>query len=166
MLDQYLFIVGWKLHLQSYNIRWEPQLSNWPLLSKWTEGYIRFGGDLSIDDTWKHPLGVYLEKESLYFNITETKWPYQSVGDFLVNVMMNQFNLSNWNDNDESGLYESIDLIKYYYNEMIDRLRHWILEASPHARIQHQVGIIKKVERDHCLSCYRVLFHYQTYLAI
>jgi hypothetical protein len=24
---------------------------------------------LSIGDTWEHPLGVYLEKESLYFNI-------------------------------------------------------------------------------------------------
>ncbi len=40
--------------------------------------------------------------------------PYQSVGDFLVDVMINQFNLSNRNDNDESDLYESIDLIKDY----------------------------------------------------
>ncbi len=60
--------------------------------------------------------------------------PYQSVGDFLVDVMMNQFNLSAWNYNDDSDLYESIDLIKDYYNIMTDRLRH-ILEASPHARI-------------------------------
>ncbi len=61
--------------------------------------------------------------------------PYQSVGDFLVDAMMNQFDLSNWNDNDESDLYESIDLIKDYYDMMTDRLRCRILEASPHARI-------------------------------
>jgi hypothetical protein len=61
--------------------------------------------------------------------------PYQSVGDFLVDVTMNQFDLSNWNDNDESDLYESIDLIKDYYDIMTDRLSRRILEASPHARI-------------------------------
>jgi hypothetical protein len=61
--------------------------------------------------------------------------PYQSVGDFPVDVMMNQFDLSDWNDSDESDLYESIDLIKDYYNIMTDKLRHQILEASPHARI-------------------------------
>ncbi len=72
--------------------------------------------------------------------------PYQSVGGFLVDVMMNQFNLSDWNNNDESDLYEFIDLIKDYYNIMIDRLRRRILEASPHARIRRQVGIIEKVE--------------------
>jgi hypothetical protein len=60
---------------------------------------------------------------------------YQSIGDFPVNVMMNQFDLSDWYDNDESDLNESIDLIKDYYNEMTDRLRHQILEASSHARI-------------------------------
>ncbi len=49
--------------------------------------------------------------------------PYQSMGDFLVNFMMNQFNLSDWYDNDESDLYESIDLIQDYYDEMTDRLR-------------------------------------------
>jgi hypothetical protein len=49
--------------------------------------------------------------------------PYQSVGDFPVDVMMNQFNLSDWNDNDESDLYESNDSIKDYYNIMTDRLR-------------------------------------------
>jgi hypothetical protein len=49
--------------------------------------------------------------------------PYQSVGDFPVDVMMNQFDLFNWNDNDESDLYESIDLIKDYYDIMTDRLR-------------------------------------------
>jgi hypothetical protein len=61
--------------------------------------------------------------------------PYQSVGDFRVDVMMNQFNLSNWNYNDDLDLYESIDLIKDYYNIMTDRLRHRILDAYPHARI-------------------------------
>ena len=72
--------------------------------------------------------------------------PYQSIGDFPVNFMMNQFNLSNWYDNDESDLNESIDLIKDYDDDMTDRLRRRILEASPHARIQRQVGIIEKVE--------------------
>jgi hypothetical protein len=73
--------------------------------------------------------------------------PYRSVGDSPVDVMMNQFDLSNWNDNDESDLYESIDLIKDNYNIMTDRLRRCqILEASPHARIRCQVGIIEKVE--------------------
>ncbi len=49
--------------------------------------------------------------------------PYQSTGDFLVNFMMNQFNLSDWYDNDESYHYESIDLIKNYDDDMTDRLR-------------------------------------------
>jgi hypothetical protein len=92
--------------------------------------------------------------------------PYQSVGDFLVDVMMNQFNLFDWNDNDGSDLYESIDLIKDHYNIMTDRLRRRILEASPHARIQRQVGIIEKVKQNLCLKCYRILFHYKTYLAM
>ncbi len=92
--------------------------------------------------------------------------PYQSIGDFLVDVMMNQFDLSDWNYNDDSDLYESIDLIKDYYGIMTDRLRCQILEASPHARIQRQVGIIKKVKQNQCLSCYRILFHYQTYLTM
>ena len=92
--------------------------------------------------------------------------PYQSIGDFPVNFMMNQFNLSNWYDNDESDLNESIDLIKDYDDDMTDRLRRRILEASPYARIRRQVGIIEKVEQNQCLSCYRVLFHYQTYRAM
>ena len=92
--------------------------------------------------------------------------PYQSIGDFPVNFMMNQSNLSDWYNNDESDLYESIDLIKDYDDDMTDRLRRRILEASPHARIQRQVGIIEKVEQNQCLSCYRVLFHYQTYRAM
>jgi hypothetical protein len=61
--------------------------------------------------------------------------PYQSVGDFPVDVMMNQFDSSDWNDNDESDLYESIDLIKDNNDIMTDILRCQILEASPHARI-------------------------------
>jgi hypothetical protein len=61
--------------------------------------------------------------------------PYQSIGDFPVNFLMNQFNLSELYDNDESDLYESIDLIKDYDDDMLDRLRRGILEVSPHARI-------------------------------
>ncbi len=51
--------------------------------------------------------------------------PYQSVGDFLVDVMMNQFDLylSNWDYIDDLDLYESVYLIKDYYNIMTDRLR-------------------------------------------
>ena len=49
--------------------------------------------------------------------------PYQSIGDFPVNFMINQFNLSNWYNNDESDLNESIDLIKDYDDDMTDRLR-------------------------------------------
>jgi hypothetical protein len=56
---------------------------------------------------------------------------YQSVGDFPVDVMMNQFDLSDWNYNDDLDLYESIDLIKDYYYIMTDRLRCRILDASP-----------------------------------
>ncbi len=93
--------------------------------------------------------------------------PYnQSVGDFPVDVMMNQFDVSNWDDNDDSDLYECIDLIEDYYGIITDKLRHQILETSPHARIRRQVGIIEKVEQNQCLSCYRILFHYQTYLAM
>ena len=61
--------------------------------------------------------------------------PYQSICDFPVNFMMNQFDLVDWYDNDESDLYESIDLIKDYDDDMTDRLRRRILEASPYARI-------------------------------
>jgi hypothetical protein len=57
--------------------------------------------------------------------------PYQHVGDFPVDVMMNQFDLLDWNYNDDLDLSslsfiipdESIDLIKDYYNIMTDRLR-------------------------------------------
>jgi hypothetical protein len=55
--------------------------------------------------------------------------PYQSIGDFPVNFMMNQFNLSDWYNNDESDLYESIDQIKDHDDDMTDRLRRRILEA-------------------------------------
>jgi hypothetical protein len=92
--------------------------------------------------------------------------PYQSVGDFPVDVIMNQFDSSDWNYNNDSDLYESIDLIKDYYDIMTDRLRRRILDASPHARIQRQVGIIEKVKCNQYLHCYRILFHYQTYLAM
>ncbi len=92
--------------------------------------------------------------------------PYQSVGDFPADVMINQFNLSDWNYNDDSDLYGSIDLIKDYYDIMTDRLRRQILDASPHVRIQRQVRIIEKVECNQCLHCYRILFHYRTYLAM
>jgi hypothetical protein len=47
--------------------------------------------------------------------------PYKSVGDFPADVMMNQFDLSDWNHNDDSDLYESIDLIKDYYDVMTER---------------------------------------------
>jgi hypothetical protein len=91
---------------------------------------------------------------------------YQSVGDFPVDVMMNQFDLSDWNYNDDSDLYESIDLMKDYYDIMTNRLRCQILDVSPHARTRCQVGIIEKVTHNQCLHCYRILFHYQTYLAM
>jgi hypothetical protein len=67
--------------------------------------------------------------------------PYQSVGDFPVDVIMNQFNLLDWNYDDDSDLSlfimpdESIDLIKDYYNIMTDRLRRQILEVSSLARV-------------------------------
>ena len=60
---------------------------------------------------------------------------YQSIGDILVNFMMNQFDYFDWYDNDESDLYESIDLIIDYDDDMTDRLRRQILEKSPLARI-------------------------------
>jgi hypothetical protein len=59
--------------------------------------------------------------------------PYQSVGccytHFPVDVMMNGFDLSNWNYNNDSDLSpfisldDSIDTIKDEYNLMTDRLR-------------------------------------------
>ncbi len=55
------------------------------------------------------------------------------MGDFLGDVMMNQFDSSNWNYNDDLDLYEFIDLIKDYNDIMTDRLRRRILNASPHA---------------------------------
>ncbi len=38
---------------------------------------------------------------------------------------------------------------------MKNRLRRWILKASPNTRIWYQVGIIKKVKRNQCLSSNR-----------
>ncbi len=71
--------------------------------------------------------------------------PYQSAGcyytHFPVDVMMNGFNLLNRNHNDNSDLSpfivldDSIDTIKDEYDLMTDRLRHWMLKASPHTRI-------------------------------
>ncbi len=98
--------------------------------------------------------------------------PYQSVGDFPVDVIMNQFNLLDWNYDDDSDLSlfimpdESIDLIKDYYNIMTDRLRRQILEVSSLARVWCQVRINEKVEWNQCLLCYRILLHFQTYLAM
>jgi hypothetical protein len=86
--------------------------------------------------------------------------------------MINTFNLSNWNYNNKSDLSpfilpdDSIATIEDEYNLMTDRLWHQILKASPHARIQCQVGIIEKVERNQCLSSYTNLFHHQTYLTM
>ncbi len=57
--------------------------------------------------------------------------------NYCIDVMMNGFDTSDWNYNDSSDLSlfiiadDSIDLIKDYYDIMIDRLRHQILEASP-----------------------------------
>jgi hypothetical protein len=71
--------------------------------------------------------------------------PYQSAGrcytHFPVDVMINGFNLLNWNNNNDSDLSsfiipdDYIDTIKDEYNLMTDRLRCGILKASPHARI-------------------------------
>ncbi len=59
--------------------------------------------------------------------------PHQSAGrcytHFPVNVMMNGFNKSDWNYNNDSDLSlfiiadDSIDLIKDYYDIVTDRLR-------------------------------------------
>jgi hypothetical protein len=51
---------------------------------------------------------------TIIFYLIDNQMPYQSIGDFPVNFIMNQFNLSNWYDNDESDLNEFIDLIKNY----------------------------------------------------
>jgi hypothetical protein len=71
--------------------------------------------------------------------------PYQSTGfcytHFPVDVMMNGFNLSNWNYNDDSDLSlfilpdDFIDMMKDEYDLMRDGLRRQVLKASPHARI-------------------------------
>jgi hypothetical protein len=102
--------------------------------------------------------------------------PYQSAGccytHFPVDVMMNGFDVFDWNYTNDSDLSsfiiadDFIDLIKENYDIMTDRLRRQILEASLHARIRCQVRIIKKVERNQRLSSYRILFHYQTFLAM
>jgi hypothetical protein len=102
--------------------------------------------------------------------------PYQSAGCcftcFPVDLMINGFDLSNWNYNSESDLSpfsvpdDSIDMIEDEYMLMTDRLRRQILKASPNARNECQVGIIEKVKRNQRLSSYTTLFHHQTYLTI
>ncbi len=102
--------------------------------------------------------------------------PYQSANcrftHFPVDVMMIGFDIPNWNYSNDSDLSsfimadDSIDLIKDEFNIMTERLWCQILEASPYAKIQCQVRIIKKVKRNQHLSSYRILFHYQTYLAM
>ncbi len=72
---------------------------------------------LYLIDTLEHPLGVYLEKESLYFNVTLSKchtfftsliMPFQSAcccyTHFPVDVMTHDFHLLHWNYNDDSDL--------------------------------------------------------------
>jgi hypothetical protein len=71
--------------------------------------------------------------------------PYQSTGccytHFPVDAMINGFDLSNRNYNDDSDLSsfiipdDSIDTIKDEYDLLTDRLRLGILKASPQARI-------------------------------
>jgi hypothetical protein len=63
-------------------------------------------------------------------------------------------------------LYDFIGTIEDKFDLMTDRLRRQILKASPHARIRCQVGILKIVKRNQCLSCYTILFHHQTYLTM
>jgi hypothetical protein len=75
--------------------------------------------------------------------------PYQSAGcyftHFPVDLMINRFNLSNWNYSNESDLSpfilpdDSIVTIEDKYDLMTDRLRRLILKASPHARIQRKL---------------------------
>jgi hypothetical protein len=57
--------------------------------------------------------------------------PYQSVGDFPVDILMNHFDVSDWNYNDDLDIYKSIDLIKDYYYIMTYRLRCQILDDPP-----------------------------------
>ncbi len=73
--------------------------------------------------TWKknHCISTLLKLNAILL-LLYLIMPYQSVGDFPVDVMMNHFNISNWNYNDDLDLYESIDLIKDYYNIMTDKL--------------------------------------------
>ncbi len=70
--------------------------------------------------------------------------PYQSAGccytHFPLDVTRNEFDLKNWNYNDDSDLSlfiipnNFIDTIKDEYNLMTERQKHQILKASPHAR--------------------------------
>ncbi len=70
--------------------------------------------------------------------------PYQSTGHcythFPVDVMINEFDLSNLNYNDNSDLTlfiipdDSSNLVKDEYDLIADRLRCQILKVSPHAK--------------------------------
>ncbi len=68
--------------------------------------------------------------------------PYQSIGDFAVDVMMNQFNLSKRNYNDDSDLYEYIDLIN---------LEKPIRLPSPHW-INFFICLSAKHRRNSCVN--------------
>jgi hypothetical protein len=102
--------------------------------------------------------------------------PYQSTDrcftHFLVDLMINGFDSSNWNNNNKSDPSplilpdDFIVAIEDEYNLMTDRLMRGILKAPPHGRIRHQVGILKKVETNQHLSSYTILFHHQTYLTM
>jgi hypothetical protein len=84
--------------------------------------------------------------------------PYQSADccftHFLVNLMINGFDSSNWNNNNESDpsplilLDDFIVMIEDEYDLMTDRLMRQILKASLHARIQRHVRILEKVNRN------------------
>jgi hypothetical protein len=71
--------------------------------------------------------------------------PYQSTNCCYTHIpvdgMIDGFNISNWNYNNDSDLLlyimddDSVDLIEDEFYIMTDRLWGQILEASPHARI-------------------------------
>ena len=52
------------------------------------------------------------------------------------------------------------------YDLMSNEIRNRILKASPHARIQCQIGINEIDERNRRLSSYRMHLHHQTYLTM
>jgi len=52
------------------------------------------------------------------------------------------------------------------YNLISDEVRNRILKASPHARIQRQIGINEIDERNRRLSSYLRHLHHKTYLTM